>query len=176
VLVVRRRRAGSACPTCGRDIAGPGARCAVCSVASAPSRGGLRKGTSRPIEDDLSPTVLARMNVTEEYLEKTVTLRPRPILSITRGADAGQVVELSESTATSVGRAKANDLVVNDVAVSSQHCRIRPEDGRFVLHDLKSTNGTFVNERRVTSQPLAEGDVIKIGETHIQFRLDLKRS
>jgi hypothetical protein len=128
-------------------------------------------------EDDLSPTVLARMNVTEEYLERTLTLRPRPILSITKGADAGQVVELSLTTATSVGRAKANDLIVNDVAVSSQHCRIRPEqDGLFVLHDLKSTNGTFVNERRVTSQPLSEGDVIKIGETHIQFRLDLKRS
>ena len=182
MLVVRQRRQGAACPRCGTELAAAGRPCTHCSVTEAPApapsraRGGRPAVVAPPLrQDDLSPTVVARMNATEEYLEKTVTLQPRPILSVTRGADAGQVVELSETTATSVGRAKANDLIVNDVAVSSQHCRIRPEDGVFVLHDLNSTNGTFVNERRVTSQPLAEGDVIKIGETHLQFRLDLKR-
>jgi hypothetical protein len=182
MLVVRQRRQGAACPRCGSELAAPGRPCPHCSVTEAPAPASSSARGGRPVaaasrlrQDDLSPTVVARMNATEEYLEKTVTLRPRPILSVTRGADAGQVVELSETTATSVGRAKANDLIVNDVAVSSQHCRIRPETGVFVLHDLNSTNGTFVNERRVTSQPLAEGDVIKIGETHLQFRLDLKR-
>jgi len=71
------------------------------------------------------------------------------------------------SAPTSLGRAKVNDIVLNeDVAVSSEHCRIRPEDGKFVLHDLKSTNGTFVNDRRVTRQPLTEGDTIQVGETY----------
>jgi Mg-chelatase subunit ChlD len=130
-----------------------------------------------PVKDDgPAPTILERMSSTEEYLEKTVTLRERPVLTITRGPGVGQVFELGDQSAVSIGRAKANQVVVNDVSVSSEHCRIRPEDGQFVLHDLKSTNGTFVNERRVTRHVLAEGDVVKIGETSLLFKTDLKRT
>jgi Mg-chelatase subunit ChlD len=127
-------------------------------------------------DDAAAPTLLERMSSTEEYLEKTVTLRERPVLTITRGPGVGQVFELGKQAAVSIGRAKANEVVVNDVSVSSEHCRIRPEDGHFVLHDLKSTNGTFVNERRVTRHVLSEGDVVKIGETSLLFKTDLKRT
>ena len=126
--------------------------------------------------DGPAPTLLEGMSTTEEYLEKTVVLRERPVLTITRGPGVGQVFELGNQSAMSIGRAKANQVVVNDVSVSSEHCRIRPEDGHFVLHDLKSTNGTFVNERRVTRHVLAEGDVVKIGETSLLFKTDLKRT
>ena len=129
-----------------------------------------------PDDDAPAPTLLERMSSTEEYLEKTVTLRERPVLTITRGPGVGQVFELGNQSAMSIGRAKANEVVVDDVSVSSEHCRIRPEDGHFVLHDLKSTNGTFVNERRVTRHVLAEGDVLKIGETSLLFKTDLKRT
>lgn len=130
-----------------------------------------------PVPDDgPAPTLLERMSSTEEYLEKTVTLHERPVLTITRGPGVGQVFELGNQAAMSIGRAKANEVVVNDVSVSSEHCRIRPEDGQFVLHDLKSTNGTFVNERRVTRHVLTEGDVVKIGETSLLFKTDLKRT
>lgn len=137
-----------------------------------------RAAAAARLDDDLgtAPTLLERMNRTEEYLEKTVTLRERPVLTITRGPGAGQVYELGGGKATSIGRAKANEVVVNDVSVSSEHCRIRPEDGHFVLHDLRSTNGTFVNERRVTRHVLTEGDVVKIGETSLLFKTDLKRT
>jgi hypothetical protein len=131
-----------------------------------------QQGLGAAAADAVSETVVARMNVTEEYLEKTVTLRERPVLVVTHGAPAGQVVPLSPEVTTSLGRAKANDVVLEDVSVSSQHCRVRPEQGRFVLHDLGSTNGTFVNERRVSRHPLAEGDVIKVGETTLQFRME----
>ena len=127
-------------------------------------------------DDAAAPTLLERMSSTEEYLEKTVTLRERPVLTITRGPGVGEVFELGNKAPMSIGRAKANAVVVNDVSVSSEHCRIRPEDGQFVLHDLKSTNGTFVNERRITRHVLAEGDVVKIGETSLLFKTDLKRS
>jgi pSer/pThr/pTyr-binding forkhead associated (FHA) protein len=57
--------------------------------------------------------------------------------------------------------------------VSSQHCRIRPaEQGGFEVLDLKSTNGTFVNERRVTRHPIGPGDNLKVGQTVLQFRMD----
>ena len=62
-------------------------------------------------------------------------------------------------------------LVLDDASASSQHCRIRAApDGGFVLHDLGSTNGTFVNDRRVTLHPLAEGDRIRVGETVLELR------
>ena len=82
---------------------------------------------------------------------------------------------LSELAATSIGRSRANDIRVDDVSISGQHCRVRPEDGQFVLHDLKSTNGTLVNEKKVVRHVLAEGDVISIGETSLQFRREMKR-
>jgi pSer/pThr/pTyr-binding forkhead associated (FHA) protein len=115
------------------------------------------------------------MNTTEEYLERTVTLQERPVLAITRGPRAGEVFELSALAATSIGRSRANDIQVEDVSISGQHCRVRPEDGQFVLHDLKSTNGTLVNERKVVRHVLAEGDVISIGETSLQYRHEMKR-
>ena len=92
------------------------------------------------------------------------------MLRITRGAGTGRTFELSRASALSLGRARANDVVLEDVAVSGQHCRIRPEDGGFVVHDLESTNGTFVNDRRVSRHPLAEGDVIQVGETRLRYQ------
>jgi pSer/pThr/pTyr-binding forkhead associated (FHA) protein len=44
-----------------------------------------------------------------------------------------------------------------------------------VLHDLKSTNGTLVNDQKVSRHILSEGDVIRIGETSLQFRLESRR-
>src|SRR5262249_4252508 len=139
-------------------------------VAALPIASEVQEETPR-VESELSPTVLARMNQTEEYLERTITLLERPVLAVTRGPRAGEVFELSASTAVSIGRSRVNDIPLTDVSISAQHCRIRPEDGHFVLHDLRSTNGTLVNQRRVAGRHvLAEGDVITLGETAIEYR------
>lgn len=173
------------CATCRRPLPDRLSECAFCSrepvTAPPPTRSRApaeARPTDRTIVADTAPTVLARVGPgTEEYLEKTIVLRERPVLSVTRGPGMGLVYEVKASAPTSLGRAKVNDIVLNeDVAVSSEHCRIRPEDGQFVLHDLKSTNGTFVNDRRVTRQPLTEGDTIQVGETYLQFRLEHRRS
>ncbi len=163
----RRRPSRARCPSCGAALPTPYAVCARCAPAPALPE-------TAPASA-LSTTVLARMNTTEEYLEKTVTLREKPVLAVTRGPGLGKVFALARETTTSLGRARANDIVLEDVAVSSQHCRIRMEQGRFVLHDLKSTNGTLVNDQKVNRHTLSEGDVIKIGETSLQFRLESLR-
>jgi hypothetical protein len=141
--------------------------------APGPEAGASGEATLRM---DLSPTVVERLNTTEEYLEKTIVLRERPVLTITRGPGTGELFELSRATAVSIGRARANDIVLKDISISSQHCRIRPEDGGFVLHDLKSTNGTFVNDKRVSRHPLADGDLVQVGETVMQFRTEHRRA
>jgi hypothetical protein len=172
--LVTRRKARPRCATCGRDLPGALSPCVFCA---ANEDLGKPFGHDQTLPPTTMPeTVMARLNGTEEFLEKTVTLRENPLLAITKGPGTGQLFPLHLESATSLGRAKANDIVLSDVAVSSQHCRIRPEEGRFVLHDLRSTNGTFVNERRVSRYALNEGDTIKIGETFLQFKMDQKRS
>ena len=67
------------------------------------------------------------------------------------------------------GRSADNDLCLQDNLLSRQHMAIRPENGQFVLHDMGSTNGTFVNDERITRKVLAPGDLIRIGDATMQF-------
>jgi ABC-type multidrug transport system ATPase subunit len=69
-----------------------------------------------------------------------------------------------------IGRTPDNDLVVEDLAVSRHHAELRKTpDSKYVIADLGSHNGTFVNGRRITSRLLTEDDIIGIG--HSTFRL-----
>ena len=71
---------------------------------------------------------------------------------------------------TRLGRLTDSDVVLADPGASRRHAEIRKEDGRFVIADLGSTNGTLVNESTVTERPLEDGDRITIGRTVIEFR------
>ena len=71
---------------------------------------------------------------------------------------------------TRLGRLADSDIVLADPGASRRHAEIRREDGRFVIADLGSTNGTLVNESTVTERPLEDGDRITIGRTVIEFR------
>ncbi len=71
---------------------------------------------------------------------------------------------------TLIGRKADNDLVLNDPDVSSQHAQIRSDGEGFLLEDLKSTNGTFLNGTRISAPTrLAGGALIKVGGSQIQF-------
>jgi len=64
-----------------------------------------------------------------------------------------------------VGSDEANDLVIHDDTVSHRHAAVNIRDGQYEVSDLASTNGTFVNNRRVTdSLPLKKGDEIRFGQ------------
>jgi uncharacterized protein YegL len=169
---IRRSRPASRCPSCGRALATPLSECPFCASATLDSRAPRE---IQPDDGSQPETVVTRIDADDELLEKTVTLQENPVLIITAGPGSGHVFTLSLESMMSIGRAKANDIVLEDVAVSSQHCRIRPDDGQFIVHDLRSTNGTFVNDHRVTRSHLRSGDVLKIGETTMQFRMDQKR-
>jgi hypothetical protein len=66
-----------------------------------------------------------------------------------------------------VGRDPDNDVVLDDRRVSRRHAEIRLRLGRYTLYDLQSTNGTFVNGRRVAEVVLGDGDRILIGGTEL---------
>ncbi len=63
-----------------------------------------------------------------------------------------------------IGRTAANDLPIDNLAVSGHHAKISYEGDKFVLEDLNSLNGTFVNNQRVRKSSLKNGDEILIGK------------
>ena len=76
----------------------------------------------------------------------------------------------SPSGRTSVGRAADNDLVVTHPSVSAHHAELRFDSEQFLLRDLSSSNGTFVNGERVTSATLNAGDIVHLGPVALESR------
>ncbi len=86
-------------------------------------------------------------------------------LIVRTGPNPGTVTELTKEVSL-IGRDVTNDVVIGDAEVSRQHARITRTPGGYVLEDLGSTNGTFVNgERLTTPRVLNPGDLIAFGET-----------
>jgi len=69
----------------------------------------------------------------------------------------------------SVGRSRDNDIVIENLSVSRNHARIRNQDGKYILTDLNSANGTLVNGMRVTKTEIQDEDVITIGKHTLEF-------
>jgi pSer/pThr/pTyr-binding forkhead associated (FHA) protein len=70
----------------------------------------------------------------------------------------------------SIGRSRDNDIVVENLAVSRNHARVRREDDRYVLTDLNSANGTFLNGVQITKAELHHDDVVTIGKHKLIFQ------
>ena len=69
-----------------------------------------------------------------------------------------------------IGKRQTNDLVLAHIKVSREHCEIVAQDGGFVLHDLKSRNGTFLDGVRLVGHaPLGDGSVIQIADASLTF-------
>jgi hypothetical protein len=70
-----------------------------------------------------------------------------------------------------IGRSEEADISIDDPYASEFHARVGYQDGKVLVHDLGSTNGTYVNGRRVTA-PIAvsKGDTVQIGKTILEVR------
>ena len=78
--------------------------------------------------------------------------------------DAGLLFRMLPGTLKTVGRGPRNDFIVDSALVSRVHCRLElSADDQLELEDLGSTNGTFVNGRKVTKLMLSDGDKLTIG-------------
>ncbi|MDK2973002.1 MAG: hypothetical protein PWP23_2757 [Candidatus Sumerlaeota bacterium] len=69
----------------------------------------------------------------------------------------------------SIGRARDNDIILENLSVSRNHARIRREGTQIVLVDLNSANGIFVNGVRVSRAELVDGDIVSIGKHRLHF-------
>src|SRR5258708_380210 len=84
------------------------------------------------------------------------------IISEKGGAECREALERNE---VNVGRVQGNDLMLPKGNVSKHHARLLYRDGRFIVTDLKSTNGTYVNGRKISQATIVrEGDKIYIGD------------
>ncbi|WP_225824285.1 FHA domain-containing protein FhaB/FipA [Streptomyces naphthomycinicus] len=92
-------------------------------------------------------------------------------LVVTEGTLTGTTVALQGQTIT-LGRAHDSTIVLDDDYASSRHARIYPDrDGQWIVEDLGSTNGTYLDRSRLTTPtPIPLGAPIRIGKTAIELR------
>lgn len=92
-------------------------------------------------------------------------------LVVTEGTLTGTTVALQGQTIT-LGRAHDSTIVLDDDYASSRHARIYPDrDGQWIVEDLGSTNGTYLDRTRLTTPtPIAPGAPLRIGKTVIELR------
>ena len=90
-----------------------------------------------------------------------------PRLAAIAGKLKGTIFNISDSLV--IGRETAATLCIADASVSRRHSKIEKEDDRFVITDLESLNGTFVNDVPVKSRVLQHGDRLRIGDSQFVF-------
>lgn len=84
------------------------------------------------------------------------------------GGREGEVISLAGDVLT-IGRSPHSDLFLDDVTVSRHHARILRDGNDFLVEDLNSLNGTYVNRKRIERHRLSDGDELQIGKYKLAF-------
>jgi pSer/pThr/pTyr-binding forkhead associated (FHA) protein len=75
-----------------------------------------------------------------------------------------------KKSAFSIGRSPGNDVVIDNLAVSGHHARLTVDEDHYVIEDMNSLNGTFLNNQRIRRSNLKDGDEIMIGKHTLVYR------
>jgi len=92
---------------------------------------------------------------------------PTAILVVKSGPDMGFKFRVRPASVATLGRDLENEVILDDPACSRRHAQIEFKDGAYVLTDLGSANGTLVNDQRVSTHRLSNGDRIVVGQDEI---------
>lgn len=103
--------------------------------------------------------------------DKLLAVQPKAPKASLEISGEGRRVPVAAGT-ISIGRAPDNDITLDDRRVSRRHAEVRLRLGRHTLYDLGSTNGTFVNGKRVTEVALSEGDRITLGAATLIYHVE----
>src|SRR5690349_2343104 len=125
------------------------------------------------VEDGVSGAFLSiAVQAAAKYAKHVArAFRMNPRLVSLAGPLQGNVFPLAE-TEMSVGRESSNQLSIADGTLSRRHCLLVPNDGGFIIRDLKSRNGTLVNGVPVDEKFLEHGDQIWLGDSAFVYLLD----
>ena len=105
------------------------------------------------------------------YLDETgdQTIHLRRCRLVKKLPDQEPVIHLFDQTIVRIGALAENDLVISNDTVSRFHCQIIQEEDDYVLKDLNSTNGTFIDGVRIREAFLSAGSRVKLGESEFTF-------
>lgn len=77
------------------------------------------------------------------------------------------IYPIEQEQCINIGRNNGNDIIIDNLAVSGYHARIDAKDGVYIVTDLQSKNGTYINNQRITEAPLHQKDRICIGKHNL---------
>ena len=127
-----------------------------------------------PLSEDTTVTFQALEGSVEGEEELTVTIpaieRGDGVLVVKRGPAAGTRYRL-DAPVTRVGRHPESDIFLDDITVSRRHAEFHHDGHRFVVRDVGSLNGTYLNRVRIEEADLASGDEVQIGKFKLIFLL-----
>ncbi len=119
--------------------------------------------------------MLIAMRTRQSELEDMISTGPSKAarsLAFLESQDGSRRRHAVTKSAFRIGRHSDNDLTIRDASISRQHAEIhRRRNGNFTITDLDSMNGVFVNQKKIDSVTLSDGDVIEIGDKTFRFRL-----
>lgn len=119
-----------------------------------------------------STTIFKELVKTNSLAQDIARRNSDYFLEIIEGPDLGQTFVLQEGDVF-IGRHAQCDLVLHDPEVSRRHLKITSEENGWLLDDLGSTNGSFVNGQRITHQMTAPGDRIQVGQSTLVIKKSL---
>ncbi len=170
VIYVKGKKEKRKCPKCGRVLEEYQLQCPDCQVEEK-----VEKEEAEEEKIIIAPELLKKTPVPEEAIENTFVLLEKPLLIIRKGKMIGKKFYLSYDRSITIGRSENCDISLEDITISSQHCRIIPQQDKFIIVDLQSTNGTFINEKKIKQSILKEGDIIRVGETQLLYKIEQSR-
>ncbi|MEW6368380.1 MAG: FHA domain-containing protein [Acidobacteriota bacterium] len=178
LIAAIRRKAQRICPNCGTAIESYLSECPNCASAAGASEAALPpppQEYAAPIPADEPPPLPeseypARVPGSET-MDTTVVMLETPVLIVKKGKNLGAVYPVPWCGVLNIGRNRSNNIVLDDRTASGDHCRLKHDGEKFVLYDLKSTNGVFLNDEKVSQAYLKDGDALQIGETHFLFKV-----
>ncbi len=115
--------------------------------------------------DDLEATRVSNIDKLRAELTRR-SERDRAYLIVLAGADVGKMFKLDQGE-TVIGRSHRADIRLEDDSISRLHVKVTLQGTSVLIEDLGSSNGTLVNEARISDRALGDGDKIRLGETAI---------
>jgi pSer/pThr/pTyr-binding forkhead associated (FHA) protein len=145
------------CSECGFQNSEAANFCARC--------GAMLEHEGNDVEQTLSYTP---EQIAEEGAEGVEGIDGPALVVRSGGGRSGEVFGL-QSGRTTIGRSPDCDIFLDDVTVSRKHAVITEEEPAFVIEDLGSLNGTFLNRRRIEKASLSDDDELQIGKYRLVF-------
>jgi hypothetical protein len=147
--------------------------CPACGFHNTEDSNFCRRCGTRLQPIDLSETTIAYAPSEREETESEAAGRERlredtVLLIRTGGGREGETVSFDSDVLT-IGRSPHSDLFLDDVTVSRHHARVIRDESGYLIEDLNSLNGTYVNRKRIERHRMSDGDELQIGKFKLAF-------